>query len=427
MSIEDVKTLYWCLHLLETYIFRLYWLYEVPCVSKVFSSSPRHDALDASSRCVLKHTARCGIPYVSKVVIRRFVTRLRALRGRRFETNGDTSNQSNGHQFQNFYNAITAWDMSNLVHEAPRASSRRLLNTWHTAPRRRFQNVHVERCITSIHPYNPFLHEAPRASSRRLLKQTARCAAPPVSKCQSWVLRRQYISIQPISPRSDGSFVTKTFEIHGTQRQAVCFKMCMLSAASPVYIHTTHLSTKRRELRHKDFWNRRHAVPRRLFQNVNLECCVANIYPYNPSLHEAPVASWRNGLYGVYWWRSAQDAHFETDGAALCAVCFKSLRDEAPVASWRNRLYGCILVTQRSRCTLWNRRRGVVCRVFQKSLWRSSRRFVEKWVVWMHIDDAALNMLILKQTARRCVPCVSKIFVTKLPSLRGEMGCMDVY
>ena len=67
--------------------------YEVPCVSKVFSSSPRHDALDASSRCVLKHTARCGIPYVSKVVIRRFVTRLRALRGRRFETNGDSSNQ----------------------------------------------------------------------------------------------------------------------------------------------------------------------------------------------------------------------------------------------------------------------------------------------------------------------------------------------
>ena len=43
---------------------------------------------------------------------------------------------------------------------------------------------------------------------------------------------------------------------------------------------------------------------------------------------------------GVHWWRSAQDAHFETDGAALCAVCFKSLRDEAPVASWRNGLYG---------------------------------------------------------------------------------------
>ena len=96
-------------------------------------------------------------------------------------------------------------------------------NTWHTAPRRPFQNVHVERCVTSIHPYNPFLHEAPRASSQRLLKQTARCAAPPVSKCQSWALRRQYISIQPISPRSDGSFVTKTFETDGTQRHAVCF------------------------------------------------------------------------------------------------------------------------------------------------------------------------------------------------------------
>ena len=29
-----------------------------------------------------------------------------------------------------------------------------------------------------------------------------------------------------------------------------------------------------------------------------------------------------------------------------------------------------------------------------------------------------------KRTARRSVPCVSKVFVTKLPSLRGEMGCM---
>ena len=183
---------------------------------------------------------------------------------------------------------------------------------------------------------------------------------------------------------------------------------------------------------------------------------------------EAPIASWRNGLYGVYWWRSAQDAHFETDGAALCAVCFKSLRDESPVASWRNRLYGCILVTQRSictlwnrrrgavccvfqksswrssrrfveklvvwcilvtqrsRCTFWNRRRGAVCRVFQKPSWRGSRRFVEKWVVWMYIKDAALKRHSLKQTARRCVPCVSKVFVTMLLSLRGEFDDMDV-
>ena len=117
----------------------------------------------------------------------------------------------------------------------------------------------------------------------------------------------------------------------------------------------------------------------------------------------------------------------KTDGDALCAVSFKNLRDEAPVAPWRNGLYGCILVTQRSTCTFWNRRRGAVCRVFQKSSWRSSRRFVEKWVVWMYIKDAALKRLNLKQTARRCVPCVSKVFVTKLPSLRGEMVYMGVY
>ena len=110
----------------------------------------------------------------------------------------------------------------------------------------------------------------------------------------------------------------------------------------------------------------------------------------------------------VYWQRSAPETHFETDGAALCAVCFKSLRDEAPVASWGNGLYGYILATQRSRLTFWDRRRRTACRLFQKSLWRSSRRFVEKWVVWMDTGDAALNMHILKPTAWRCVPCVSK-------------------
>ena len=130
-------------------------------------------------------------------------------------------------------------------------------------------------------------------------------------------------------------------------------------------------------------------------------------------------------------WRSSRrfvgHAHFETDGDALCAVCFKNLRDEAPVASWRNGLYGCILRTQRSRGTIWNRRRCAVCRVFQNSSWRSSRRFVEKWVAWMYIKDAALKRHNLKQKARRCVPCVSKVFVTKLPSLRGEFDYMDVY
>ena len=76
------------------------------------------------------------------------------------------------------------------------------------------------------------------------------------------------------------------------------------------------------------------------------------------------------------------DVHCETDGTVLLAVCFKSTRDEAPGASW------------------------------------------EKWTALIYSGDAALNMHILKQTAWRCVPCVSKLFVTKLPSLRGEMGCM---
>ena len=165
---------------------------------------------------------------------------------------------------------------------------------------------------------------------------------------------------------------------------------------------------------------------------------------------EALGASWRNGLYGcilvtqrptcTFWnrrrgamchvfqkssWRSSRrfvGISVETDGVALCAVCFKSRRDEAPVASWGNGLYGYILATQRSRLTFWDRRRRTACRLFQKSLWRSSRRFMEKWVVWMYTGDAAPNMHILKQTAWRYVPCVSKVFVTKLPSLRGDMG-----
>ena len=112
------------------------------------------------------------------------------------------------------------------------------------------------------------------------------------------------------------------------------------------------------------------------------------------------------GCMDIYWRRSTQDSHFETDGAAQRAVCFKSLCGEVLGASWRNGLYGCILVTQRSTCTFWNRRRGAMCHVFQKSSWRSSRRFVGIWG--------------LKQTAWRCVPSVSKVFVTKLWALRGR-------
>ena len=86
-------------------------------------------------------------------------------------------------------------------------------------------------------------------------------------------------------------------------------------------------------------------------------------------------------------------------------MCFKSLRDEAPVASWRNGLYGCILRTQRSRGTIWNRRRGAVCRVFQKSSWRSSRRFVGNLTIWMYIVDAALRWTFLIRW-RRAACCV---------------------
>ena len=109
------------------------------------------------------------------------------------------------------------------------------------------------------------------------------------------------------------------------------------------------------------FWNKRRGAVCRVFQN----------------------SSWRSSR------RFVGHAHFETDGDALCAVCLKNLRDEAPVASWRNGLYGCILRTQRSRGTIWNRRRGAVCRVFQKSSWRSSRRFVENLTIWMYSGDAA--------------------------------------
>ena len=44
------------------------------------------------------------------------------------------------------------------------------------------------------------------------------------------------------------------------------------------------------------------------------------------------------------------------------------------------------------------------------------------WKFW-----CSVGMHILRQTARRCVPCVSKIFVTKLPALLGEMDCIDLY
>ena len=103
----------------------------------------------------------------------------------------------------------------------------------------------------------------------------------------------------------------------------------------------------------------------------------------NKTRDEAPSASWRNGLYRRV--TQCWDVHCETDGTVLLAVYFKSNRDEAPGASW------------------------------------------EKWTALIYSGYAALNMHILKPTARRCVSCVSKVFVTKLPSLRGEMVYMGVY
>ena len=79
------------------------------------------------------------------------------------------------------------------------------------------------------------------------------------------------------------------------------------------------------------------------------------------------VWMWRNGLYGHRLATQRSDTHFETDGAAACAVCFKSLRDEAPGASWRNGLYRCILKTQRPDAQ-FETDGAAVCAVCFKSL-----------------------------------------------------------
>ena len=243
------------------------------------------------------------------------------------------------------------------------------------------------------------------------LKQTAQCCMPFVAKVVVTKLRslRQEIDYMELYWRR--SAPDTHFEADGAVLCAVCFKS--LRDEAPVaswgngLIYIGDAALKIDILKQAA----RHSVP-----------SVSKVFVTKLSALRGEMGSMH-----VYWWRSAQHAHFETDGVALCAMCFKSLRDEAPVASWGNGLYGYILATQHSRFTFWNRRRGTACRLFQKSLWRSSRHYVERWVVWMYTGDAALNMHILKQTAWRCVPCVSKVFVTKHPSLRGEMGCMDIY
>ena len=321
-------------------------------------------------------------------------------------------------------------------HEATGASSRRLLKHMaHSAT----PSVSKCACWALRHQYTSIQPISPRSAENfatKTLKQTARCAAPSVSKCESWVLRRQYISIQPIYPRGDGSFVTKTFEIHGTQRQAVCFKMCMLSAASPVYIHTTHLSTKRRELRHKDFWNRRHAVPRRLFQNVNLECCVANIYPYNPFAHEATGASSRRLLKHMahsatpsvskcaYWAlrhqyasiqpispRSAESfatKTFETDGTLCRAACFKMwiLSAASPIYIHTTHLP----TKRREFCheDIWNTWHTAPRRLFQNVHIERCVTSIHPYNPSLHKAPRASSQRLLKQTARCAAPPVSK-------------------
>ena len=75
--------------------------------------------------------------------------------------------------------------------------------------------------------------------------------------------------------------------------------------------HTTHFSTKRRELRHEDFWNTRHRAPRRPFRSAHLERCVTNIHPYSLFLHEATGASSRRLL--------KHTAHSATPSVSKCA------------------------------------------------------------------------------------------------------------
>ena len=47
------------------------------------------------------------------------------------------------------------------------------------------------------------------------------------------------------------------------------FQIVHLSNASSIWINAVHFSTKRREFCHENFWNTRHTAPRRLFQNVH--------------------------------------------------------------------------------------------------------------------------------------------------------------
>ena len=281
----------------------------------------------------------------------------------------------------------------------------------------------------------------------RILKQTARCCVLSVSKV--------FVTKLPSLRGEMGCFDLYWrrsaqdwhFETGGAAQRAVCFKSLCDEALGALWrdgLYGCILVTQRSIC---TFWNRRRGAVCHVFQMSSwrnsrrfvgkwvvwiyigdaalkihiLKQTARHSVPSVSKVFVAKLSALRGemGCMDVYWWRSAQYAHFETDGVALCAMCFKSLRDEAPVASSGNGLYGYILATQHSRFTFWNRRRGTACRLFQKSLWRSSRRFVERWVVWMYTGDAALNMHILKQTAWRCVPCISKVFVTKLPSPRG--------
>ena len=139
------------------------------------------------------------------------------------------------------------------------------------------------------------VHEALVASSRRVLKHTARSARRLFKNVHLSAASPIYTHIDHFSTKRRELRHEEFWNIQHAARRHLIQKV-HLRAASPIYIHIVKFSTKRRELRHEDFWNTRHTAPRRLFQIVPLERCILNIHPCNPFLHEATGASSRRLL-----------------------------------------------------------------------------------------------------------------------------------
>ena len=94
------------------------------------------------------------------------------------------------------------------------------------------------------------------------------------------------------------------------------FQIVHLGAASSICIYTVHFSMKRRELRHEDFWNTRHTPPRHLFQNVHLSAAspiYVHIVHFSTSIQSISPRITRSFLTNT----------FEKDGTLRRAVCFK--------------------------------------------------------------------------------------------------------